>query len=129
MTLREQIADDVTAVFLNVDDFAEVVSFVPGNGVARDVTVVIDARRDFRETETGLAQVEVLEVLCARDASNETTGGIDSPQIGDAIRRSATYDSDQRLFAFTGVATDVSDSSWRLEFARDVMFRHGGVKG
>lgn len=126
MTLREQIAEDLESVFLNTDDFADSVTFYPKNGTPRTVVMLVDVRRDFRESEPGLVTVEVAECRCLRDPNNASKGGVDNPQIGDGILLSTEADPSQRKFGYVGIATEISASDWVLHFSRDVLFRQGG---
>lgn len=126
-TLQEDMAsDDENCVLETESGFAETVTYVPKGGPSRQVVMVIDRRSDFRSNEQGLSDIEIAECFCLRNAASVAKGGINAPQIGDGILLSATVDPTQRPFAYTGVATDVTHSSWVLHFSRDVIYRQGG---
>lgn len=116
MTLREQITTDVSAVFLNTDDFAETVTYTPKSGDARQVSAVVDESERYEEgVRGGKRKVTVLEVLVSRD---ETTG-IATPKFGDGLSRRLTG-KENETFSFRGESVETDENAWTLTFWRDV---------
>ncbi len=89
MTLKSQMATDVTSLFLNTDEHAETFIYTPKGGNSRSITLAIVAQRiRFENNQHDKTRVRELELLASRD---ETTGII-NPQPGDQL----TQDSDAR---------------------------------
>lgn len=85
---------------------------------------VVEEAERLREFEHGTQTSEELWIVVSRDPDSDS-GGIDSPQIGDGLRRSAAVDKEQRIYAYTGQIQDVNSGSWCLQFARDILTRTG----
>jgi len=47
MTLGEQMAEDVSAVFLNADEFAEEIAYTPRGGLDVTILAVVDRNESF----------------------------------------------------------------------------------
>lgn len=96
-TFAEQLAADVENVFLNADEFAETVWYYPKTspGTPRQISAVVHrgGKRDTAEqyTRTNAAITDLF-------ASTDATTGIDSPQIGDAIRLAEDHPATRRGF-------------------------------
>jgi hypothetical protein len=85
MTLKQTIINDAGTVFLNTDDFAEMVSYVKrGAASGRSIKAVVIREEIASSEESGGAVTPVFEVHVA----NNSTAGIASTEInlgGDAI--------------------------------------------
>lgn len=82
MTFAADILTDLDTL-LDTDEFAESITYYPTGGEARSITVTV-SRQDQRQDDQAhhRLQRESLFVL-ARD---HATTGIDTPQLGDAVR-------------------------------------------
>lgn len=118
------IAAHRSTVFLNTDDFAEAVTYLPKSGSSRTVTAIIEDVTRLRDLNGGIVNTEEIEVFVGRDASADE-GGVDSPQIGDGLMRSAANDPTQKVYSFIGDITDIEPDGWTLLFRRDVIRRQG----
>ena len=125
MTLRTEITADVTDVFLQVDDFAEDITFIPASGASRTVRCIVEAEREYFDTEVSTEQLDRIRVFVSRSAS-----GIPTIDIGDSVKRSVTFDPEQRQYGFTGdIEFPEPDTVWLL-FARKRQKQFGiGQKG
>jgi hypothetical protein len=109
-TLREQITADVADVFMQVDDFAEDVTYIPGTGASRTVTCVIEEEQEYFDTELDTQLLERIRVFVPR-----TAAGIQTPKIGDKIKRSAAYDATQELYGYEAmIEMPEPDTHWLL---------------
>ncbi len=89
MTLREQITSDATGVFLDTDEFAESVTYVPnsyfGEAARDDRSIAALVIRNGHETSEDDVTIYSFEVTVA----NDSTLGISSDEInlgGDKIK-------------------------------------------
>jgi hypothetical protein len=85
MSFRDELAADVTAVFLNSSEFAENITYYRRSepGKPRTVTAVVD--RGMERDEPQQYRTETRQTLVVQCASDSATG-IADPQTGDAIR-------------------------------------------
>ena len=120
MSLREQIAADVEAVFLITDDFAETCTYTPKDGAARSVVAVVDEDGQDDDQGNGLWRVEILNVWVSRDPDT----GIATPQLGDGIVRED--DDADKGYAFSGIKSDADQFAWTLQFTRKTPLERGG---
>lgn len=91
MTLKSQIAADVTGVFLNTDEFAESATYTPSGGSSRSITiVVVEQKTTEDETRNTRKSERQLTTFCKLHA----TTGIDSPRHNDYL----TYNSEDWNF-------------------------------
>lgn len=68
MTLREQMADDVTDVFLNEDEHAETVTRTPrGGGSTTSFVAVVDVLETELDTKEGKQEIRKASMLFASD--------------------------------------------------------------
>lgn len=100
----------------NTAQFGESVSYTPFNGMARSIDVKIRTSKtieiDSVDTETRL---DTIAVRCKRDG----TDGIDLPNFGDQIVRSAPFDSDARPYVYTATEDrNQTRDHWTLTFSR-----------
>lgn len=82
MTLRDTISEDATGVFLDVDAFAESVTYTPRGGSTRSILAIVE--REDQESDDAGAVVPVFFVRVA----NDSTYGISSDEInlgGDTV--------------------------------------------
>lgn len=126
MTLRDLIKDDLEDVFLQVNEFAESVAYVPADGrQRRTVKALCEPDSAFGEDGSTLADKEQVAVLLSRDQDHAVTGGVATPLPGDRLVR--TVDGEERTYTWTGVIQDDDAVAGRwLIFTRDVPYRIGG---
>lgn len=110
--LREQITADVTDVFLEVDDFAEDVTYIPASGASRTVRCVVEKEQEYFDTDHSTEELERIRVFVPR-----TEDGILSPVVGDGIRRSASVDSTD-TYGYSRMIEMPEDSTHWLLFTR-----------
>jgi len=120
-TLKQQITADVAGVFLDTDEFAEEVTYIPADGAEVSITVIIEEEDEFLDENNRSAFVEYIRVFAKR----ATADGIKSPTIGDGIKRSATEDPGQQVYGYTGQREDPERDTWWLLFKRTRTQRQG----
>jgi hypothetical protein len=84
VTLKQTISTDANTVFLNTDEFAEVVLYRPVLGASRSIKAVVIREELASSEESGGAVTPVFEVHVA----NDSTTGISSSDInlgGDSL--------------------------------------------
>jgi hypothetical protein len=124
-TLREQIAADVEAVFLNVDDFAETCTYIPKDGDSRSIVAVVEEDAQQPEEMNTASLLGVIRVFVSRDSST----GIDAPQLGDKFWREADGTAPEKAYSFSGVVDESDDATataWTLLFTRKRPYEVGG---
>lgn len=119
-TLKQQINADVSGVFLDTDEFAEEVTYIPAGGAAVSITVIIEETDEFLDIEGRAVFDEVILVFTSRDSS-----GIATPVINDGLKRSAAEDPSQRLYGYMGQKESPERDSWWLMFKRRKTQRQG----
>jgi len=119
-TLKQQITADVAGVFLDTDEFAESVTYIPASGAQSTITVIIEESDEFLDMEDRVVDDEMISVFTAR-----TSAGIQSPVIGDGILRSTTEDPEQRVYGYMQQREDPERDSWWLLFKRRKTQRQG----
>jgi len=87
MTFKALMAADVSAVFLNADEFAEEITWTPAGGSARTITAVVD-RQDVREEDQ--QDGRVLARRASIHASADAAAGVGTTP---GMRDIATFDS------------------------------------
>lgn len=103
---------------LNTNDLAEVVTYCPGGGKSRSVTVIVDSVRESLIDDQGNEENEdSIHVTVLRDRSH-AKGGIDKPAIGDEVTRATAKDPDGRPYQFSGEIIYEYPSYWTLVFWR-----------
>lgn len=123
-TLKQQIAADVPAVFLNADEFAEQLVFLPKDGPPRNLLGSVEDVTDYRDNADGIMQATRLEIFVSRDREHADTGGIDAIVPGDGVHRAS--DPEGVAYAFTGDILDADEASWTLVFQRVADYELGG---
>lgn len=99
MTLKDQMRDDALGVFLNLDDFAEVVVYYPRGGGARQIRAIVNRDPPSFYDSTGA----VVAVSFMIYVANDSTTGIAATEIdtgGDRIavaRREGNVNLNQRV--------------------------------
>lgn len=91
MTLAQQMASDVSSVFLNTDDFAVTIEYRRGADQITLTALVGSSQFDVVDSEAGVVRVETRDYLI--QPNNLTFGrGIVLPRRGDEITEGgATY--------------------------------------
>ena len=121
-TLKQQITADVSGIFLDDDrqEFAEVVTYIPGSGAESTITVIIEETDEFLDIEGRSVFDEVILVYTSRNSS-----GIENPVLGDGLKRSAAEDPGQRIYGYMGQKESPERDSWWLMFKRRKTQRQG----
>ena len=96
-TFREQRIADIAGVFMNNDDFAEDVTYIPKSGSSRPVQCIVEAEQEYFDGDQSTEKLERLRVFV-----DKTATGIPTPVIGDSVLRSATFDPEQRRYGHSG---------------------------
>lgn len=96
MTLKDSMRSDMTSVFLNTDEFSELITYKPRGGGSRQIKAIID-----REPRAVYASTESVILSTFRImVRNSCTLGITGDEIdtgGDVIRLKAdTSDTEYR---------------------------------
>jgi hypothetical protein len=102
----------------------ESVTYLSKNGGPRTLTAAVDEGGTFEVSAQGRDTEEVIRVLVMRDKDHTLYGGIDSPQIGDAL--TLDRDPDGKAFTWNGHRQDVTQFSWVLLFHRKTPYSRGG---
>lgn len=96
MSLSDLIADDVAAVFLNTDEFAETVTVFESDGAYREIVAVVGRKTKQIDDERNVKrQPESIQVFCRKHAE----AGILAPAIGLAVRLAGEAESSRWTFA------------------------------
>lgn len=124
MTLKAQMAADVSAVIINADETAEAATYTPAaGGSSRPINVVIDREELLEPVRDDDGQMIHARATAYVDA--DATLGVASPANGDSFVvagvtwrvRGGHYDGEGmhvlRLVSFT--ATEKSGAGWRID--------------
>lgn len=125
MTLRDLMTSDIEDVFLNTDEHAEEVTYVPADGSRRrTIRAICNLDSAIAEDGSTLGDRTQLEAFISRDQDNDTTGGVTKAMPGDQL----IYTGDEELtFTWTGVQQEDDGQAARwLLFTRNVPYRIGG---
>lgn len=89
-------------------------------GHSRTITAAVEYQRTL-DRDGGRRQVEELEILVKRDASDATYGGIDKPRLTDELIDES--DPDRRPYHFVGESRsgETNPHAWRLTFERQTL--------
>jgi hypothetical protein len=130
MTLKSQINTDVSAVFLQTDDFGETFVYRPCGGTSREIVgVIVTEQVELTEVRDGKQRKHMLTLFVSRSS----TTGIDDPQLGDALWRKSNEDE---AYSFAGLADDPDENdgtayagqqnAHTLLFVREYLVSKGG---
>lgn len=127
MTLRDLIHDDVADVFLNDEEFGETFWYHPTGETKRSIVGVSDEQVEHGEDQRGKFKRTIVNLFCSRDS----TTGINSPKLGDAIWRANAEATGG--FAFFGFADDLDsndndENAHTLVFHRTDYYKIGGSR-
>lgn len=106
-TFSDSLKADVANVFVNTNEFAEVVSWQDRARALSDVNALIVNRpmRSVDGTKPAARRdvdgIERIAVIVSRDAT-ATNSLVRRPEIGETITRSADRDPDSRPWVYTG---------------------------
>lgn len=122
--------------WLDTTYHAEQLCYFPADGGPfRRINAQVDesGRWDLLDDGATLQYVEELRLLVSRDpatldAEGNLIGGIDDPQIEDAVQRDQAIDPSQDYYVFRGDKTSVDRYKWRLTFERRRRDTQGGVQ-
>lgn len=121
MTLKDLMAADVAAVFLNMDEHAVEAVYLPKEGRYRSVPIVWDEDGSFSDDGDQQKRIEVGKAFCRKSPA-----GIDDPQFGDRLKL-----ADGRIFVYTGEHSEVDAAAgcWTLHFQRTRPHRDNAAQG
>lgn len=121
MTLAALIQSDVADVCLQTDDFAELVTYYPIGGEARQITAVV--ARQQAPLEKGQVHDTRNEMLVLHCAESDTTG-IKGPQLRDTIVLAGEDPATQKWSYQETVSRE--GGMIALRYQRKKLDRHGG---
>jgi len=101
--------------------FGEALTYYPAGGGQRSIVGVVSQSGDVGETEIAFEQVDRIEVLVERNA----TDGIDDPQMQDGLTRDSDG-SNAEPYVWTCEKLQVMPGSWVLPFERRKPLIEGG---
>lgn len=115
MTFRSLLTEIKTNFHLSPDWFGETVVYIPCGGTPRSINVHVyeEENLELQDLDTE-DRSRVLKVKVLKDH----VLGIDRPNLGDKIIRSATNDADDRPYVYQGEHDNEAPDSWRLHFMR-----------
>lgn len=119
-TLKQQITADVAGIFLDTNEFAETVTYIPAGDSGVSITVIVEESDELIDVAGRTVDEEMISVFTAR-----TSAGIQNPATGDAILRSVTEDPEQRVYGYMKQREDPERDSWWLLFKRRKTQRQG----
>ena len=122
MSFAAQLANDLTAVFLNPAEFGETVTYFPRGQPSRSITAVVD--RSLLQPRLGQSHKTVdeeIKLFCQADP----VLGINDPQIGDALQ--LAEDAPDQLWDFDS-RQPLSMGGITLRFKRSRLQRAGFAK-
>lgn len=122
ISFAEAVAENLQTVFLGQGHFDELLHYKPKGGVVRTLRGVVRRTQQLARTGDQTQLIESLEVLVSRDPACDV-GGIDQPQIGDALR--AGRDAANVWFGFSGDVPLGDAGGWSLKFTRVVPYQLG----
>lgn len=126
---RDARAENFLAVHMNINQFAEQITYYPRDGGAPlSIPALCRARREARQDETNQYDFEILEVTLAIDLSG-ALGLPTPPRRGDALNRTQHGDPPSRGWSHKGNVVRSTSHSWTLEFERIDLVQAGVVKG
>lgn len=114
-TLKDQLATDVAAVFLNTADFASTDQYTPADGLPRDVVGIAEESVDG-QADSEIGDEEPVERIRYWTSRSLDQDGIDDPQIGDELV--LAENSDDTPYTFSGEIPERDANSWWLIFWR-----------
>ena len=82
MTLKNQMATDATSVFLNLDEFAEEITYSPDGGDAKTISAIVQREEIDREAQHDGTQI--IHRATAHIAT-DATAGVASPSLDDTV--------------------------------------------
>ena len=82
MTLKERIATEMRATFLNTDEMAETIVYIYSGGVTKSITAVVD-RDPYGVTFSNDGEGIIKQV--AISFSSDATAGVATPTVNDSV--------------------------------------------
>lgn len=74
MTFKDQLKNDSLNIFLNTNEFSEVITYTPKGGVAKTIKAIVDRQRVSPASEDGgRTLLNDLEIQIANDATYGVT--------------------------------------------------------
>jgi hypothetical protein len=128
-TFRGARAENFLAVHLNTAQFAEQVTYYPRDGGAPlSIPATVRVRREPRQDETNVYDVELAEITFASDPAG-AQGLPNEPRRGDALNRTQFGDPATKGWEYGGRTIRSTSHSWTCEFTRIDLVQAGLVKG
>jgi hypothetical protein len=118
-TFADTLASDA-GVHLSANYWGRTCTYISKASGPREITCVVDERSELVVDAQGRFTSTMLHVFCFRDA----TTGIDSPQIGDALKVAGM--PEEHAFTYVGMADDADENAWTLIFERRAPYSRGG---
>lgn len=117
MTLKQQMQDDVSTVFLDTDDFAESIRYTPDGGVATTINAVVDRRENKALTpfEVEIKQEKLISIEVA-------TTDVSSLSIKD------TFTIDSLVWLIEGSPQQDSVGLMTIELIRVQPYEKGNIR-
>lgn len=122
-TFNDSLIYDASNVFVNTNEFGEVVTWKNRAGTTSSVAVVIAPRRQRQPSGDRPASrrdadgIERIGVTVSRDAS-ASNSLVDRPEIGESFTRAASVDADVRPWQYTGECESFSAAAATYIFER-----------
>ena len=114
---RTYLAEDVQDVFLNTDEFGDLVTYIVVGGATLSLVVNIEPVTNLLEDEYRVGSEEDITVHVCKDPDADS-GGVFRAQIGDTLVRSLADDPSQQPYYFTGQVENETRYSQYLTFRR-----------
>lgn len=121
MTLQQSIAENLAAGPLNLDHFAETITYFPAGGMPRQIAAVVKRGRHQEEHPQHFTAVETADLLVRHDPLL----GMTDPRLGDAIRLAG--DGASVRWDFVRIET-ADAASLRVLFQRKQLHRSGQLR-
>lgn len=114
---RDYLAEDVQDVFLNTDEFGDLITYTVVGGASLSLVVNIDPDTTLMEDEYRMGTEEEITVHLCKDPAADS-GGVLRAQMGDTLLRSLADDPAQQPYYFTGRVDNETRYSQYLTFKR-----------
>lgn len=114
---RDYLAEDVQDVFLNTDEFGDLITYIVVGGASLDLVVNIEPVTNLLEDEYRMGTEDEITVHICKDPDADS-GGVRRAQIGDTLLRSVADDPLQQPYYYTGNVDNETRYSQYLTFRR-----------
>ena len=114
---RDYLAEDVQEVFLNTDEFGDLITYMVVGGAAIAMVANIEPVTNLLEDEYRIGTEDEITAHICKDPTADS-GGVPRAQIGDTLLRSVANDPSQQPYYFTGGVDNETRYSMVLTFRR-----------